>query len=124
MRRDQFSHPNHIPVPYLSTLDYQSFLLHELVMTNPKSGVQQKRTKEQGRSNQVDYRRNQCRRGVASRPCSNKLSSSGRKQQLRPSPLGQPKLPFSNRLAQIHSPEPSKRRSLSRLRWRLVNKKT
>ena len=51
-----------------------------------------------------------------------KLNSSGRKQQLGPSPVGQPNVPFSSRLAQTHSPEPSQYTTLSRFRLRLVNK--
>src|SRR6266550_77850 len=72
---------------------------------------------------ETDYLRNQLRRGVASSPCSNRLSSSGRKQRLGPSPCGHPKVPFSRRFAQTHSPLPSKRSTLSRLRLRFTNKK-
>jgi hypothetical protein len=50
-------------------------------------------------------------------------SSSGRRQQLAPSPPGQPKVPFSKRFVHTQSAEPSQYRSRILFRRLLVNTK-
>ena len=46
-------------------------------------------------------------------PCRSRVSSSGRKHRLRPSPIGAAKRPPSNRLVQRTSPDPSQKRIFS-----------
>src|SRR5256884_9382283 len=69
------------------------------------------------------YARYHWGRGVPSQPWISRFSSSGRKQRLAPSPVGQPKVLFSKRLVHTHSPEPSHTNSRSRVRLRFVNTK-
>src|SRR6266705_2328395 len=71
----------------------------------------------------VVYARYHWGRGVPSQPWISRFSSSGRKQRLAPSPVGQPKVLFSKRLVHTHSPEPSHTNSRSRVRLRFVNTK-
>lgn len=62
--------------------------------------------------------RSQWRRGLFSSPCSYRVSSSGGRQQLGPSPLGQPKVPLSQVTSAAHSldagPSPAGDRVTSR----------
>src|SRR5258708_5082678 len=83
-------------------------------MPEEKSGVQRKnRSKEEPW--RVVYARYHWGRGVPSQPWISRFSSSGRKQRLRPSPVGQPEGLFSKRLVHTHSPEPAQTNNRTRV---------